>query len=139
MHPTTTFLFDILTDPHEEHNLANATDHQDKLAELFQMLALARKEASPFEMDHDRAFDRDTRQRWCEAARDARGGFLGPYMEGKPATRTEYEDEIEANPRLRRVFGRRVAHPDEPADKVYTDTWSLGRTHTEHHDGGVAL
>ena len=38
MHRTKTYLFNIQTDPHESHNLAESPAHQLKLAELFELL-----------------------------------------------------------------------------------------------------
>lgn len=131
MHRTKTYLFNIQTDPHESHNLAESPAHQLKLAELFELLDLARSQAAPFEIDHDRAFDRDTRQRWCEETRDARGGFLGPYMEGKPDRRSEYESSLNDDPRFSRFGVRRRVPGPEPAsaEAVYHDTWSEGNQH----------
>ena len=114
----TTLLFNIETDPHETINLADspADVHRQRLAELFDLLSRARSEASPFEMDHDRAFDRQTRLGWCEMMRDDRGGFLGPYMEGRPATRDAYEYEAAIHSQL-----RRLPMDTDAESKVYTD------------------
>lgn len=138
-----TLLFNIDTDPHETNNLADSPMAPVKiLSDLFGLLSEARSEATPFEMDHDRAFDHATQLGWCETTRDARGGYLGPYMEGRPATRDEYEAQLRvaelAKLRVNPQLTRRPLDPSEgslplpptygwhrpdAARVVYTDDW----------------
>jgi arylsulfatase I/J len=82
----TTYLFNIMVDPHEANNLAFSPfeQHKSKLAELFDVLAANRAAANPFELDGDRALNwRFVRGTSCESFRDENRGFLGPFMAGK--------------------------------------------------------
>ena len=106
----TTFLFNIEDDPNELVNLAASNPKQ--VALLLTKLAEARADAAtdPFEKNHDHAVH--DRAALCTAYRDAHGGFLGPYMDGRLV------EEVT------RIAESRLRDPDPfafAAPDVYTD------------------
>ena len=80
--PTTTYLFNVKTDPEERINMADWKNMSDVKRELFQKLAAGRAQTPRVESEHDRALDKTMRLNACQAWVEAHGGFLGPYMTG---------------------------------------------------------
>ena len=80
--PTTTYLFNVKTDPEERINMADWKNMSDVKRELFQKLAAGRAQTPRVESEHDRALDKTMRVNACQAWVEAHGGFLGPYMTG---------------------------------------------------------
>eukprot|EP00908_Phaeocystis_cordata_P022897 Transcript_5305.p1 GENE.Transcript_5305~~Transcript_5305.p1 ORF type:complete len:594 (-),score=105.09 Transcript_5305:42-1823(-) len=106
----TTFLFNIVDDEGEHHNLVD--DNPEQVALLLEMLAKARVSAEgAFERDPDRGAP--GKMEYCVEYRDAHGGFLGPYMDGR---QVHVFTEEEKRPGRRHPLA--FAEPD-----VYTDEW----------------
>ena len=77
----TTFLFNIKDDPNEQVNLAASSPKRVHFLLTKLVEARADAQTDPFERNHDHAVH--DRAALCTAYRDAHGGFLGPYMEGR--------------------------------------------------------
>merc|ERR1719424_738635 len=72
----TTYLFNIIEDPHEVNNVAD--QHPGMVRELTGMLEAARSEGRPFPHNSDKALVESSS---CEGFRNNNHGFLGSFME----------------------------------------------------------